>query len=41
MASNHRGDDLGEIESAVDAVLVQTVYPEKGRTAGKEINCPQ
>ncbi len=38
--SDHTCDDLREIKSAFDTVLVQTVYPEKGITFGEKINHP-
>ena len=38
--SDHPSDDLGEIEPAIDAFLVQAVYPEQRITAGKEIDDP-
>lgn len=37
---DHPGDDLGEIKPSADTSLVQAVYPEHCRTAGKEINNP-
>jgi|SRR3990172_2018982 len=40
MVCDHRGYDLGEIEPSVHAFLAQTIYPEQGGTAGKEINGP-
>ena len=37
---DHPCNDLSEIKPAFYTLLIQTVYPEKGITAGKKINDP-